>query len=103
MNQVTPRKSLGQNFLRDKNVISKIINTFAPRIDDTVLEIGPGLGALTGEIIDKVHDFHAVEIDSRAVQFLMGKYPKSIYQCFNVYERSILDFDFNSIVNHTSN
>jgi 16S rRNA (adenine1518-N6/adenine1519-N6)-dimethyltransferase len=57
------RKSLGQNFLVDANIINKILQESALTRDDLVLEIGPGLGALTGEAAQKAGRVVAVEID----------------------------------------
>ncbi|MDP2366340.1 MAG: rRNA adenine N-6-methyltransferase family protein, partial [Ignavibacteria bacterium] len=45
---ITPKKSLGQNFLTDKNISSKIVDSLGINEGDLVLEIGPGMGALTG-------------------------------------------------------
>ena len=57
------RKSLGQHFLHEKNVIENIIREFDPRSSDIVVEIGPGLGALTFGLIPRVGQLHAVELD----------------------------------------
>ena len=51
--QIKPKKSLGQNFLHDKNIIEKIIKVSKIDISDEVLEIGPGTGNLTQFIIDQ--------------------------------------------------
>ncbi len=59
------KKSLGQNFLVDKNVIGKIVEACAFKKDDRVLEIGPGTGALTREIVSRVGHFIAIETDRR--------------------------------------
>lgn len=58
-----PRKHLGQNFLNDQHIIRKIIDACHLKSDETVLEIGPGLGALTQHIALGVKCFHAVEKD----------------------------------------
>ena len=50
---VKPKKSLGQNFLNDKNIIDKIIDASEIKLSDEVLEIGPGKGSLTRFIISK--------------------------------------------------
>lgn len=63
MSAPVARKSLGQHFLHQKNVIHSIIRQFAPDAADTVIEIGPGLGALTYELIPLVGQLHAVELD----------------------------------------
>ena len=72
---VKPLKRFGQNYLKDKNTIEKISRVFAPRQDDSVIEIGPGLGALTSEIHDKVKNYAAIEIDNRVIESLKEKFP----------------------------
>ncbi len=58
-----PKKSLGQNFLHDQNVIRRIIDAFHPQPDDIVVEIGPGRGALTAHLIGKTAELHLLELD----------------------------------------
>jgi 16S rRNA (adenine1518-N6/adenine1519-N6)-dimethyltransferase len=65
-----PSKSLGQNFVIDSNVCSKIVRTAGVLPDDICLEIGPGLGSLTLAILDHAKEVIAVEIDSRLAQQL---------------------------------
>jgi 16S rRNA (adenine1518-N6/adenine1519-N6)-dimethyltransferase len=60
---ITPRKDLGQHFLVDENVLGVIGRLAALEPDDVVLEIGPGLGVLTGYLADRIALVHAVEID----------------------------------------
>ena len=60
-----PSKSLGQNFVIDSNVCSKIVRTAGIQPDDICLEIGPGLGSLTLAILENAKEVIAVEIDSR--------------------------------------
>ena len=70
-------KKLGQNFLMDKNVRDKIISLIALNKDDTILEIGPGLGALTEELLARCAYVYAVEIDKKiyeTAQTLLSKY-----------------------------
>jgi len=64
------KKSLGQNFLIDGNIIKKIIASVAPGPDDTVVEIGPGLGALTRSLAAKAGQVLAVEIDRNLIPVL---------------------------------
>ena len=59
------KKSLGQNFLRDNNIISKIIDSINPMSDDLIIEIGPGEGALTKRLVNKNCDLICIEIDKR--------------------------------------
>lgn len=59
-----PRKRFGQNFLQDESVIARIVGSVAPKPDDKVIEIGPGLGALTKPLLSRLHALTAVEIDT---------------------------------------
>jgi len=65
-----PSKSLGQNFVIDSNVCTKIVRTAAVAPTDIALEIGPGLGSLTLALLDSAASVVAVEIDSRLAQQL---------------------------------
>lgn len=58
-----PRKRFGQNFLQSQSIISKIIEAFNPQPDDCVVEIGPGLGALTKPLLNQLNCLIAIEID----------------------------------------
>ena len=57
------KKSWGQNFLIDPNIINKIVELVNPVKDNLILEIGPGHGALTEKIAKKCNKLYAVEID----------------------------------------
>lgn len=59
------KKSLGQNFLQDQNIINKIASSLAPSKNDLIIEIGPGAGALTKELVKKECDVICFEIDKR--------------------------------------
>ena len=59
------KKSLGQNFLKDNNIINKIINSINSDSNDLIIEIGPGSGALTKHLIEKKSDVICFEIDER--------------------------------------
>ena len=70
-----PLKRFGQNYLVDKNTVDKIINHFNPQNDDTIIEIGPGRGALTEQLIKKCDNVTAIEIDTRVVNDLKTRFP----------------------------
>jgi len=72
------KKSLGQNFLIDKNIINKISESINPNKNDLIIEIGPGSGALTKELIKKNCDVICFEIDERLKEKL------SILECDNL-------------------
>lgn len=73
---IRPRKSLGQNFLRDENIARKIIAAINPSESDLVVEIGPGEGVLTKHLAGRVKHLLAVEIDRRAVERLNESLPQ---------------------------
>ena len=72
---LTPIKRLGQNFLQDPNTIRRIVDALDAGPDDTVVEIGPGAGALTGPLADRYSRFAAIEIDDRAADLLESELP----------------------------
>lgn len=72
----TLKKSLGQHFLKDEKVISKIINALKQHPFKNLLEVGPGGGALTTKLIEiKNINFKAIELDNNKVDFLINSYP----------------------------
>lgn len=76
MYNIVPAKSKGQNFLFDQNIVEKIIASANLSKNDTVLEIGPGLGVLTDHLIKKLGQVVAVELDRKLIGFLKNKYHK---------------------------
>jgi len=68
--QIYPKRSLGQNFLTDPNIAGKITDSAALIKKDTVIEIGPGLGALTGTLAERAGRVIAVEVDRGLFRFL---------------------------------
>ena len=71
------KKSLGQNFLKDKNIINKISESIKPTEEDLIVEIGPGAGALTNELVKKNCDVICFEIDTRLKEMLEAiDYPR---------------------------
>ena len=73
-NNIPIKKSWGQNFLIDKNTINKIIHVINPSNNDTILEIGPGHGALTKELLSLSKKVYAVEIDPMLCTQLNNQY-----------------------------
>ena len=69
------RKRFGQNFLADIHYVEKIVAAIAPTAGDNVVEIGPGLGALTGRLIDRAGRIHAIEIDRDLAARLAADFP----------------------------
>ena len=85
-----PRKRFGQNFLTDAAVIAAIVAAIAPKPGETLVEIGPGLGALTRSLIAAAGRLHAIEIDRDLAQGLRHAFDS----CLTVHEGDVLDFDF---------
>ena len=67
------RKSWGQNFIIDKNTINKIVTIIQPKKSEHIIEIGPGRGAITIPLLDKVQSITAIEIDPLLVQYLKNQ------------------------------
>ena len=65
-----PRKRFGQNFLQDNYVINQIIECINPQPDQTIVEIGPGLAALTKPLIERLGHINVVELDRDIIDFL---------------------------------
>jgi 16S rRNA (adenine1518-N6/adenine1519-N6)-dimethyltransferase len=63
VSRVAPKKALGQHFLVDRNILGVIERLAALRVEDVVVEIGPGLGVLTTFLADRVWHVHAIELD----------------------------------------
>ncbi len=70
------RKRFGQNFLVDEQIIADIISAIRPEPADNMVEIGPGLGALTRPLLKKLNYLHVVEIDRDIIARLENDYPK---------------------------
>ena len=71
--KVIPKERLGQNFLIDSNLLQKMISYASLTKDDTVLEIGPGLGFLTRLISRKCKRVIAVEVDTKLIEMLRNQ------------------------------
>jgi len=74
--KITPKKSLGQHFLNDKGIAQKIVSSLRADGIRKVIEVGPGMGALTPFLLqDQRFDIRFVEIDTEAAEYLKTKYP----------------------------
>lgn len=72
---IRPKKSLGQHFLSDTNMVKKIAHAIPAGQKDRVIEIGAGTGALTEALLREYEDVLAIELDERAVEVLRQKFP----------------------------
>ena len=75
MKKIKPLKRFGQNYLLDQNILNKIVKEINPVPEDHIVEIGPGQGALTAKLFQKVKLLTAVEIDTRVTEDLQKKFP----------------------------
>ena len=88
------KKRFGQNFLTDQAIIHSLVEAIHPQHDDLMVEIGPGLGALTQPLLKHLQQLHVVEIDRDIIQWMQQTYPVSKV---NIHHSDVLKFDFNTI------
>ncbi|MDH3509235.1 MAG: 16S rRNA (adenine(1518)-N(6)/adenine(1519)-N(6))-dimethyltransferase RsmA [Gammaproteobacteria bacterium] len=89
-----PRKYFGQHFLHDQNVIRKLISAIAPEPDDHFVEIGPGHGALTRPLLERVTKLDVIEIDRELARMLAEELTNPH---LTVHQADALKFDFRQI------
>jgi 16S rRNA (adenine1518-N6/adenine1519-N6)-dimethyltransferase len=88
------RKRFGQNFLTDDHVLHNIIEGIDPRRGDTMVEIGPGLAAMTALLLKELDHMHVVELDRDLVARLEKSYPR---ERLTIHAGDALKFDFGAI------
>ena len=101
MKELSAKKSLGQNFLKDNNVLNMIAESIKTK-DDLIIEIGPGMGALTKKLINKDSYVIAYEIDERTKGYLLpleNEKTKIIYKDFlkTDIKEDIKDIEYNNL------
>ena len=89
-----PRKRFGQHFLIDGQAIAAIVAAIAPRPRDRMVEIGPGLGALTRPLTERLEHLHVIEIDRDIVARLRAEFAA---RRLTVHEGDALGFDFSAL------
>jgi len=89
-----PRKRFGQNFLTDQNILSEIIRVISPAAGDTVVEIGPGQGAMTALLLAHLSFLHVVELDRDLVALLQKKFSTDKLM---IHSGDALQFDFGAL------
>jgi len=94
MKEHVARKRFGQNFLVDSGIIGAIVSAIGPQRSDTLVEIGPGLGAITEPLLARLDHLHVVEIDRDLIARLKKQYPR---ERMTIHEGDALAFDFASI------
>lgn len=90
------KKSLGQNFLTDVSLLQKMVATAAVSSADNVIEIGPGIGALTEQLAQKAHQVLALEVDERLLPILQGTLAD--YDNLTILHQDILQTDLHELV-----
>jgi len=91
-----PRKRFGQNFLIDDQIIDRIVATISPKKNDNIVEIGPGMGALTFPLLEHLDHLSVIEIDRDLISLLeLNKQEK-----LTIYEADALKFDYGQISNN---
>ena len=91
-----PSKSLGQNFLINAGVVSRIIEALAPNSNETIIEIGPGRGALTSQLLGKAGVVVAVEFDRNLVPLLQQAF--GAHENFKLLAADALAVDFCAVI-----
>lgn len=93
---IRANKSLGQNFLINQNVIDEIVNSAEITDEDLIIEIGPGLGTLTKQLLEKAGKVICIELDERMVGILNDRF--SLYENFEIINEDVLKVDLNKII-----
>jgi len=91
-----PRKRFGQNFLVDDEIVNRIIAIISPKKSDNIVEIGPGMGALTFPLVEYLDHLNVIEIDRDLISLLKSKNQKKL----TIYEADALKFDYDQISNN---
>lgn len=91
-------KRFGQHFLHDRTVISRIVKAVNPSAHDHLVEIGPGLGAITLPLLEQVNELHAVELDRNVIPHLEEKVAASASAGkLTIHSSDALKFDFRAL------
>ena len=93
---IQAKKSLGQNFLIDEEVVNKIIENSEISKSDLVIEIGPGLGTLTSKLLEKAGKVIAIELDNTVLKILNDRF--KLYDNFELINQDILKTDLNNLI-----
>jgi 16S rRNA (adenine1518-N6/adenine1519-N6)-dimethyltransferase len=89
-----PKKRFGQNFLIDQDIIRGLIEAIRPMPDDLMVEIGPGLGAMTKPLLQSLKHLHVVELDRDVIEWMQKEYPADKIAIHHI---DALKFDFASL------
>ena len=93
---ITANKSLGQNFLINDEVVTGIVEGARVTKEDLVIEIGPGLGSLTKELLERAGKVIAIELDKRMIEILTDRF--SLYDSFELINEDVLKVDLDGLI-----
>ena len=93
---ITANKNLGQNFLIDDDTVSGIVDAANVSKDDLIIEIGPGLGTLTKELLDRAGKVICIELDKRMIEILNDRF--SMYDNFKVLNDDVLKVNLKELI-----
>ncbi|NOT65258.1 MAG: 16S rRNA (adenine(1518)-N(6)/adenine(1519)-N(6))-dimethyltransferase RsmA [Methylotenera sp.] len=93
------KKRFGQNFLTDQSVIASLVDAISPKADDLMVEIGPGLGALTKPLMQKLNLLHVVEVDRDIIAWMQKEYAN---KAIEIHNADALKFDFTQLADKKS-
>ena len=94
--KIKANKALGQNFLINQNVVDAIVDSSNISKQDLVIEIGPGLGTLTKELLEKAGKVICIELDKKMINILTDRF--SLYDNFEVIHGDVLQIRLNKII-----
>lgn len=95
-NAVRANKRLGQHFLTDAGMIARIVDAIDPEPGQNLLEIGPGLGAITLPVLARAKQLTAIELDRRVIPILQAQAPP--LGTLNIIEQDVLDVDYATVL-----
>ena len=99
--KISANKSLGQNFLINDEAVDDIVSSSKICSDDLVIEIGPGLGTLTKELLEKAAKVIAIELDTRMIKILNDRF--SLYNNFEIINEDVLKVDLEKLISNQKN
>ena len=94
--KIRANKALGQNFLINQQVVDTIVESSNITKQDLVIEIGPGLGTLTKELLEKAGKVICIELDKKMIKILIDRF--SLYENFEVIQGDVLKIRLNKII-----
>ena len=94
--KIRANKTLGQNFLINQKVVDTIVESSNITKQDLVIEIGPGLGTLTKEILEKAGKVICIELDKKMIKILTDRF--SLYENFEIIHGDVLQIRLNKII-----